>query len=159
MALDFQVDLDIPTRRMKCELAVIKALDVYFAKIGTTPCANALRVQQALENKIHREYPDTDEGRSQALRETFGDLGKFMRETSLYMVVVGSLKFLITDEVIAHRENPPVGWHVVKSNELRGVGYRLRICIDGKFVGYELTYEKSGIQIDSGVVPNPLFDR
>ena len=159
MALDFQVDLDIPSRRMKCELAVIKALDVYFAKIGTTPCANALRVQQALENKIHREYPDTDEGRSQALRETFSDLGKFMRETSLYMVVVGSLKFLITDEVIAHRENPPVGWHVVKSNELRGVGYRLRICIDGKFVGYELTYEKSGIQIDTGVVPNPLFDR
>lgn len=159
MALDFQVDLDIPSRRMKCELAVIRGLDVYFSKIGTTPYANALRVQQALDPKRTLDYPDTEEGRESALRQAFGDLGKFMREKSLYMIVVGALRLLITDEIRAHRENPPVGWHVVKSNELRGVGYRLRICIDGKFVGYELTYEKSGIQIDTGVVPNPLFDR
>lgn len=159
MALDFPVTLELHSRRQKLEHTLILALDVYLSHVGETPYAHAHRVQKEIEADLGKSFPDTPEGREAALKASMGNLSKFMREVALYMGVVGAVRFLVADALFTE---PPVEhgqWTPLVSDELRALNYCLSYRTTPRLVEYKLYYENNGIDVDNGVVPNPLFDR
>lgn len=157
MALDFPVALELESRRQKLEHTLILAMDVYFSHVGTTPHANAYRIQEEMERKVGKDYPDTPEGRSAALRECAGDLAKFMRETAMYMGICGALRFLLTDVLHNEWDGESLRWTPVVSEELAALNYSLSFRVTKKLVEYKLYYLNNGIDIDSGAVQNPFY--